>query len=319
MRRPGRRPLIAAGLICAALGAGGLALTAPRMAGPDALDPAAMTRTGADGRPAPAPDFAPDAARGALLFAAGGCTSCHETPREGPAEGPPQLGGGLRFATEFGTFVAPNISPDPVGGIGAWSDLDFLNALTRGASPAGEHLYPAFPWTAYARMTAGDAMDMLAHIRALPQVAAPAPPHEVPFPFKIRRGLGLWALLFADTSPVLADEGLSDAARRGRFLVEGPGHCGECHTPRNALGALDRSRWLQGAPNPDGPGRAPDITPRGLKWSAEEVASYLKDGFTPEYDVVGGAMVHVVENLAQLPDADRTAIAAYLQALPTPE
>jgi mono/diheme cytochrome c family protein len=126
-------------------------------------------------------------------------------------------------------------------------------------------------------------------------------------------------LLFADTSPVLAQADLPAAALRGRFLVEGPGHCGECHTPRNALGGLDRSRWLAGAPNLDGPGRAPDLTPRGLKWSEGEIASYLKDGFTPEYDVVGGAMVHVVDNFARLPDADRPPIAAYLKAIPAPE
>ncbi|MFT7390781.1 MAG: mono/diheme cytochrome c family protein [Paracoccaceae bacterium] len=312
------RTRTALSLLVLGLAAAGFAVTAPHPAGPEAL--ADMTRTGPDGRAAPAPGFMPDAVRGATLFAVGGCTSCHETPRaEGDAaDGPPHLGGGRRFETAFGVFIAPNISPDLGAGIGAWTDLEFYNAMTHGIGPGGEHLYPSFPWIDYARLTAGDVADLRAHIDTLPAVAAAAPEHEVPFPFNIRRGLGAWKLLFADTSDIVPDAELSDAASRGRFLVEGPGHCGECHTPRNALGALDRGNWLAGAPSPDGPGRVPDITPRKLTWSEAEIASYLKDGFTPTYDSVGGAMVEVVSNTAQLTDEDRAAIAAYLKAVPNP-
>lgn len=318
---PSRRIIASGALLGLCLAAAGHLLTAAHPAGPETLLPGALTRTGADGRVAPAPDFAPDPARGAMLFALAACASCHETPRDAvdPAAPPdlgPHLGGGKRIASDFGVFVAPNISSDPVAGVGAWTDLALYNAIARGIGPDGAHLYPAFPWTAYARMSVGDTLDLIAHLRGLPAVAAPAPPSEIPFPFNIRRAVGAWKLLFADPAFVVADAGLSDAARRGRFLVEGPGHCAECHTPRNALGALDRSRWLTGAPNLDGPGRVPDISAAGLKWSEADIAYYLKDGFTPEYDSVGGSMVEVVANTSRLSDADRAAIAAYLKAVP---
>ena len=311
---------IAVALIgAAAVGGGaGWVLSAPDPLPDDAFADGAVARTDEAGRPKPVGGYTPDAARGAVLFTAGGCASCHLAPGAEKTDAP-ELPGGKRFATEFGTFIAPNISPHETDGIGGWTDRQFADAMLRGVSPGGAHYYPAFPYASYRRMPVGDALDIFAHIKTLPPVAGKAPAHEVGFPFNIRRGLGLWKLLFAPGGWVVDVDQADPVVRRGRFLVEGPGHCGECHTPRNQLGGLDLSRWLQGGPNPDGPGVIPDISPGGLKWSAEDIAYYLAEGFTPEYDSVGGAMVDVVANTAKLTEADRKAIAAYLKALPAAE
>ncbi|PRX35035.1 Cytochrome c, mono-and diheme variants [Meinhardsimonia xiamenensis] len=258
--------------------------------------------------------LAGDAGRGALVFAAGGCASCHAAPgAEGAAR--LELGGGRRFASPFGTFVAPNISPDPEHGIGGWSVADLVNAMHHGTSPEGAHYYPAFPYTSYARVSLQDIADLHAYLLTLPPVARPSAPHEVGFPFNIRRLLGGWKLLFArHDGPVVKD--VPPEAERGRYLVEGLGHCGECHTPRNALGGLDYSRWLGGAPNPTGKGRIPNITPAALDWSEADIAYYLETGFTPDFDSAGGEMAEVVKNTAQLSPEDRASIAAYLKAVP---
>ncbi len=225
------------------------------------------------------------------------------------------LAGGQRFVTDFGTFVAPNISSDPEAGIGGWSDSDLADAVMRGVSPEGEHYYPAFPWTSYRALTAQDMADLIAHLRTLPADPTASAPHEVGFPLSIRRGIGLWKRLFLREGWVLAEAATPEIAR-GRYLVEGPGHCAECHTPRNVLGGPERDRWLAGGPNPEGEGRIPGLTPATLDWSAAQVAEYLRSGFTPDFDSAGGAMAEVVANTALLPDADRAAIAAYLGALP---
>lgn len=255
-----------------------------------------------------------DAGRGALVFAAGGCGSCHSAPgAEGAAR--LELGGGRRFPSPFGTFLAPNISPDREHGIGGWSVADLVNAMRHGTSPEGAHYYPAFPYTSYARASLQDIADLHAYLMTLPPVARPSAPHEVGFPFSIRRLLGGWKLLFArHDGPVVAE--VPPAAERGRYLVEGLGHCGECHTPRNGLGGLDYSRWLGGAPNPTGKGRIPNITPGALDWSQADIAYYLETGFTPDFDSAGGEMAEVVQNTAQLTPEDRASIAAYLKAVP---
>lgn len=255
-----------------------------------------------------------DAGRGALVFAAGGCASCHMAPG---ARGDAQmvLSGGQRFATAFGTFVAPNISPDPDHGIGGWTLAQFASAVQRGVSPEGQHYYPAFPYSAYAKASLQDIADLKAYIDTLPPSAEPSKPHEVGFPFNIRASLGGWKLLFGAKGWVL-DENLTPTEARGRYIVEALAHCGECHTPRNALGGLRRAAWLSGAPNPTGQGRIPNITPGALTWSEDEIVEYLTTGFTPEYDSVGGHMAYVVENMAKLPENDRRAIAAYLKRVP---
>jgi mono/diheme cytochrome c family protein len=257
-----------------------------------------------------------DAARGEMVFWAGGCTSCHAAPGS-TGEARLQLVGGVELASPFGTFVAPNISQHP-DGIGGWSFEDFANAMMRGVSPDGRHYFPAFPYTSYARMEIADIADLFAFMQTLPPVAGKAPPHKVGFPFNVRRGVGAWKLLYFTDEPVVAMADTGPAAR-GRYLAEGPGHCGECHTPRNSIGGPDKSRWLGGAPNPAGQGTIPNITSASQdvgSWTEADIANFLETGFTPEFDSAGGQMAEVVKNLAELPADDRTAIAAYLKAIP---
>ncbi len=255
-----------------------------------------------------------DPGRGELVFAAAGCASCHAA-EDAEGEASPLLAGGQRFPSEFGTFVAPNISPDPDHGIGAWTDIQIVNAVMRGVRPDGSHNYPAFPYTAYNKAEVRDIVDLVAHLRSLPPSAEPSRPHEVGFPFNIRRAVGGWKFLFLSNEWVV-DGGLTPEQERGRYLAEALGHCGECHTPRNALGALNRSAWYSGAPNPAGRGRIPNITPAELDWSAFDIGEYLTTGFTPEFDTAGGHMALVVQNISKLPESDRAAIAAYLKAVP---
>jgi mono/diheme cytochrome c family protein len=259
-----------------------------------------------------------DAGRGETWFWAGGCASCHAAEK---AEGPARfaLGGGRVLKTAFGDFVVPNISSDRNDGIGAWTEGDFANAMLRGVSPQGRHLYPAFPYASYTRMKPQDIADLWAFLQTLPPVAGKAAPHSLRFPFSVRRGVGLWKLAFLSAAPAIAIDTTDPVIERGQYLVEGPGHCGECHTPRNLAGALDKSRWLAGAPSPEGPGRVPNITSGegGIgDWSAEDIAYFFETGFKPDFDSVGGSMVEVQENLAMLAGGDRSAIAAYLKAVP---
>ncbi len=270
-------------------------------------------------RPAPLdPDFAAehtaDPDSGAMIFAAAGCASCHAAPE---AEGDAKLvlAGGEPFASDFGTFYAPNISPGPEG-IGGWDLSSFARAVTKGVSPEGQHYYPAFPYAAYLHMTDADVSDLYAYMQSLPVSDTPSKAHDVGFPFNIRRGLGLWKQLYVSDDFVLTESDLSPEVERGRYLVEALGHCAECHTPRNSLGGLNRAAWLGGAPNPSGKGQIPNITPGKLDWSESDLVYYFETGFTPDYDSVGGSMASVVSNLAQLPESDRAAIAAYLKAVP---
>jgi mono/diheme cytochrome c family protein len=260
-----------------------------------------------------------DAKRGERIFHAGGCTSCHARPKAvGAAQ--LELAGGLELKTPFGIFVPPNISSDPADGIGAWSLEDFANAMLRGVSPGGRHFYPAFPYPSYARMKPADVADLFAYMKTLPAVTGKAPGHRLGFPFNIRRGLGLWKLLYLSDQPVIALAGdAPEKIQLGRYLVEGPGHCGECHTPRDFAGGTKKGEWLAGAPAAEGSGIVPNITSGegGIgSWSETDIAYYLESGFKPDFDTVGGAMVDVQKNIAQLGTDDRAAIAAYLKAVP---
>ncbi len=255
-----------------------------------------------------------DAVAGEAVFWAAGCASCHS--REN-ATGQDRLllTGGQSFPSDFGTFFAPNISPDPNNGIGTWSLAQFLTALQNGISPEGQHYYPAFPYTAYRLADRQDLADLFAFMQTLPASDAVSQPHDVGFPFNIRRSVGLWNVLnLRDTFVVNTD--LTESEARGRYLAEALSHCAECHTPRNAIGAVDRARWLQGGPNPSGRGTIPALTTDQLSWSQDEIAAYLNDGFTPEFDTAGGLMRSVIANLSQLPPEERLAIAAYLRAVP---
>lgn len=261
---------------------------------------------------------APDLANGERIFHAGGCASCHAAP--GAADDQKLvLAGGLALKSPFGTFHAPNISPDETAGIGAWTLAEFGDAMKRGTGRDGEHLYPSFPYASYARMTVKDIADLYGYLKTLPKSGNVAPGHDLPFPFSIRLALGGWKFLYLNEAPRVALANADETVRRGQYLVEGPGHCGECHTPRDVIGGLETGLWLAGGPNPEGEGRVPNITPAegGFgSWSAGDIVSYLETGFTPEFDSVGGAMVSVQKNMALLPKEDREAIAAYLKAIP---
>jgi len=255
-----------------------------------------------------------DATRGETVFWASGCTSCHAAPA---GDDPLVLAGGERLESDFGTFVAPNISTDPTHGIGNWTMQEFASAVIHGTSPHGQHYYPAFPYGAYGLMDLQDVVDLKTFMDTLPADTTPNAPQDVSFPFNIRAGIGLWKALELDGSWV--QPAPTPELERGRYLVEALAHCAECHTPRNLIGGVDRGRWMAGAPNPSGRGMIPGLTPAQLDWSADDIAYYLETGFTPDFDSAGGSMASVVRNMARLSPSDRMAIAAYIKALPAAE
>ena len=256
----------------------------------------------------------PALANGKTMFHAGGCASCHAVPKQ---EDKTKLGGGLALGSPFGTFYVPNISSDRTDGIGAWSEAQFVTAMVKGTSPTGEHLFPAFPYTSYQRMTLDDLRDLFAYLKTLPPVTGKARDHALPFPFNIRRTLGLWKFLFLDGRPFTPNPSQSAEWNRGAYLVNAPGHCAECHSPRNMLGAIKRNLRFTGGPSPDGQGGVPNITQQKLKnWTVKDIADTLTTGMTPDADFVGGSMVEVVRNTSQLSEADREAMATYVKSLP---
>jgi len=260
------------------------------------------------------PPHTADVANGKELFAAGGCASCHAIPKQPDKT---RLGGGLALVTPFGTFHAPNISPDNNDGIGRWNEAQFVTALTKGVSPDGAHYYPAFPYTTYAHAKIDDLRDLFAYLKTLPPVAGKAPGHELSVPFNIRRGLGLWKLAFLDTTPFAPDATKPTAWNRGAYLVNAFGHCAECHSPRDALGGIVESQRFAGGPSADGKGWVPNITQKGIgDWSEKDIAYMLETGSTPDGDSVGGDMNEVVDNTGKLNAADRAAMAAYIKSLP---
>jgi mono/diheme cytochrome c family protein len=261
--------------------------------------------------------YAPNAANGREMFYAGGCASCHATPGQ---DDKTRLGGGLGLKSPFGTFYVPNISPDPNDGIGKWSEADFVTAMQRGTSPDGRHYFPAFPYGSYQRMRLEDVRDLFAHLKTLPSVEGKVRDHDVPFPFNVRRLVGGWKFLFLDGKPFQPDAAQSANWNRGAYLVNGPGHCAECHSPRNALGGIVAAQRFAGGPNPEGEGWVPNITQKGLgDYSDKDIAYLLETGQTPDGDSVGGAMTAVIRNTSQLTPEDRSAMAAYIKALPPVE
>jgi mono/diheme cytochrome c family protein len=264
--------------------------------------------------PATAPPAAPNPVNGLIIFNAGGCSSCHAVPGQPDRL---RLGGGLAIPSPFGTFYAPNISPDPIDGIGRWSEADFVHAVTSGVSPDGAHYFPAFPYTSYAHAKVEDVRDLFAYLKSLAPVAGKARDHDVPFPFNIRRNIGIWKLLFMDGKPFVPDPARSARWNRGAYLVNGLGHCAECHSPRNFLGGIIAAQRFAGGPNPEGEGWVPNITQKGLgEWSENDFAEFLKTGEMPDGDSAGGSMVRVIKNTSQLSDEERAAIADYIKSLP---
>jgi len=256
----------------------------------------------------------PDLANGKMMFAAGGCASCHAVPKQ---EDKTRLGGGLALGSPFGTFYVPNISSDKTDGIGSWSEAQFITAMVKGTSPAGEHLFPAFPYASYQHMSFDDLRDLFAYLKTLPSVSGKVRDHAVPFPFNVRRLVGGWKLLFLDGQPFKPDASQSAQWNRGAYLVNGAGHCAECHSPRNFLGGIISDKRFAGGPAPDGQGGVPNITQQKLKdWSVADIVDTLTTGMTPDSDFVGGAMVEVVRNTSQLSASEREAIATYIKSLP---
>jgi mono/diheme cytochrome c family protein len=268
------------------------------------------------------PPHTPNLDNGKVMFDVGGCASCHATPNDEPGKVErTRLGGGLALKSPFGTFYVPNLSSDPNDGIGGWSEPEFVTALWKGTSPRGRHYFPAFPYTSYAHMDLDDVRDLFAYLKTLPPVPGRVRKHDLPFPFNIRRLVGLWKLLFFHVTPETVQ---SAHANRGAYLVSGPGHCAECHSPRNFLGAIIDSERYAGGPAADGKGFVPNITPTGLQhwgpehvaWTVKDVSSYLGDGMNPAGDYAGAGMAEVIRNTSLLSAADRVAIADYILSLP---
>jgi mono/diheme cytochrome c family protein len=255
--------------------------------------------------------------RGEYVFNAAGCLGCHTDVKGG---GKP-LAGRRPLATPFGVFYTPNITPDPANGIGKWSLEDFRRALRHGEMPSGAPYYPVFPYTSFTRMSDGDIADLFAYLKTREPVAQANKPHEIRFPFGWRFLMRFWRVLYFDEGPLQPVPGKPADWNRGRYLVEAVAHCGECHTPRNALGAVEEDRAFAGVRGgPDGQ-NAPNITPdrdSGIgSWSVEDITTLLQSGQTPDFDWVGSGMGEVVNNsTSKLTDDDRRAIAAFLKSLP---
>lgn len=255
--------------------------------------------------------LAADATQGAYLLRLGGCVSCHTDSENGVAE----LAGGAPLVTAFGSFVPPNITSHPEAGIGGWSVEQFSRAMSDGEGSAG-HLYPAFPYDSYTLMSDQEIVDLYAALQAVPPVAGPAPPHQVPFPFNVRLAMAGWKNLFFEPrryEPV-ADQ--SELWNRGRYIVFGPGHCVACHSPRNLLGAIEAGAELTGNREGGPGGRTPSLRPEDLRDEDYDQASLveaLRTGFTPGFDVLGGPMGEVVaEGTSHWKDDDLAAVATYL-------
>ncbi|MBA1144755.1 c-type cytochrome [Mesorhizobium neociceri] len=254
-----------------------------------------------------------DVVRGKLVFAAGDCASCHATPGQSDRL---KLGGGMALASPFGTFRPPNISPDPVDGIGRWSAADLANALIGGVSPKRAHYYPSFPYTSFTGMTGADINDLYAYLMTLPKVSGRAPAHDPAILFGVRRSVGFWKLLFFRQGRSVANVDGKTVLDRGAYLVETVSHCAECHSSRNAFGAIRSDTVFAGGIDPQGTGFVPNITRERLgAWTETDIAMMLRTGETPSHGRVGSSMADVVTNTAVLPDSDRQAIARYIKEL----
>lgn len=257
----------------------------------------------------------PSAERGRYIFDAGGCLACHTDEKAGIAP----LAGGPPLTTPFGTFYAPNITPDPAAGIGRWSAEQFRNAMRDGVGPQGQHYYPVFPYPTYTKMAERDLNDLWTFLKTIPSAAVPSREHDVGFPFSLRLVLLPWKWLNFSSGEWKPDPGQDLRIGRGAYLVEALTHCGECHSPRTALGAIDRSRWLAGARIGATQAAAPNLTPdaSGLaEWSTSDIVFALETGSTPEGGSFDGEMREVVKNsTSRLTKEDREAIAVYLKSL----
>ena len=262
----------------------------------------------------------PAVERGRYLAVAGNCISCHTR------EGGKPFAGGLAFETPFGTLYSTNITPDPAVGIGKWSEADFLSALRSGVRPNGEHLYPAFPYTAFTKISDADAHALYVYMKTLTPVATAAPENKMHFPYNQRWALGMWKMMFFTEGRFAADKSKPAQWNRGAYLVQALTHCDACHAPRNFLGAEASDFVMSGgeytAAVPGGEQRVwstPNLTsaPDGLhSWSVQDITEYLKTGrnsFTETYGPMNEVIMNSTRNLSE---ADVQAMAVYLKSLP---
>ncbi|HWA20651.1 MAG TPA: cytochrome c [Devosia sp.] len=254
-----------------------------------------------------------DAGRGAQLIRIGGCITCHTDPKNRDAMLAGMQTAGL--TTPFGTFYPPNITSSKSAGIGNWTLEMFSKAMSDGEGPDG-HLYPAFPYDSYTLMSDQEIADLYAALMQVPAVDAPSRPHDVGFPFNIRLAMAGWKHLFFTPQRYMSDTSRSEQWNRGRYLVFGPAHCVTCHSPRNALGGIEKGRELSGNPGGGPGGKAPSILKADLEEDFYDPASLVQvlvDGSTPDFDFLGGAMGEVIrDETSQWSEADRAAVAAYL-------
>ena len=259
-----------------------------------------------------AADYRPNVANGRIMYHAGGCISCHR----GTGAWTQSPAGGRKLKIPGGEIPVPNITPDPGTGIGKWREIDFVNALKKGLGPDGTHYIPAFPYTSYAWMTIRDMRDLFAYLKTLKPVRNETPLQSAWF---TRFSLAFWKWMALPRQSFRPVPGQSASWNRGAYLVVGPGHCGECHTPRNSIFLLDRRHWLAGAPHLSEKGTVPSL--RNLKArerykDVNDLANALKYGETLGYeDLSAGGMGEVQSNLSKLPDEDLKAIAEYLLSL----
>lgn len=277
-------------------------LSAPRPLGADAV-----------------PQHQANSANGALLYTIGGCINCHKPDPANASADSALPSGGAPLKTPIGIFYPPNLTPDPDTGLGKWTDLDFINALQRGISHSGAHDIPAFPYTSYAAMRTEDVLDIRSYLMTLTPVKTDNKPADIPFPFFLRRGIGLWKYLGLSTAKWQPDTAQTASWNRGSYLANGPGHCGECHTPRTLFMARDDTRAFAGGPHPEGDGKVPSLrglVERGRYKDAKDLVSAMQFGETFGYDKLSsGGMGAVQTNLSKLPEADVQAIAEYLVSL----
>jgi mono/diheme cytochrome c family protein len=275
-----------------------------------------LTEARPSGRALPAHD--PDPARGEVMYHVGGCISCHKASATAGVDGLPT--GEAPFPTPAGTFWPGNLTPDPETGIGSWTAEAFVDAMVLGVSPDRRHYFPAFPYTSYRIMPVEDLLDLWAYLNTLEPVHSPGRAPELLMPGLARRTVGLWKRLALGEEAFRPDPGRSEAWNRGAYLANGPGHCGECHTPRNALMIPDASRAYEGGPHPRGDeGEVPgllDLQSRGRYSDVSDLTLALQFGETLGYDKLSsGGMADVQMNLAKLPEEDLRAIAEYLLSL----
>ena len=263
----------------------------------------------------PPPEIAEegDVDRGVYLARAAGCIACHSDVEGGGAP----LAGGVEFETPFGTIWSPNLTTDPVHGMGGWTIGEFARAVRQGVSPEGEPYYPAFTYPFYARFTDQQIADLWAAFQTVPAAATPSAGPDMAFPFDQRWGLKLWRAAYLYPPRTAPVEGRSDVWNRGRELVEGASHCAACHTPRGLFGQrlIEEARYAGNAALPGGD-EAPPITPSALAgagWDIDSLAYSLRTGITPSGDAFGGSMGEVVMQGTQyLTPEDLAAMATYL-------